>query len=339
MTQNKMTLPKFQKWLLISMLLWLPVMIGLAWHGHNEAWTVPLAKRHLFYQLVTYWSFWLLWPMAAWLVLGIKKNGLTAKLKTLCFTAVLTVCCGLIWARFIEPSLLVVQDRQLGTSCGVRVALISDLHMGSFWRKHDLERLVNKLNTLEVDAVLVAGDWTGQPPRKLTQVFAPLAKVRHPIYSVTGNHDEEQPGPPLTQDLLKALSSAGVHNIEAKRIKLGQCELVGLGDLRAGSVSRDLKALAQNPSTVPPERRIVLTHEPETAEVLPKEYAAWVLAGHSHGGQIGLPWVTQKILRKYRFQQGIYELPKINLFVTSGLGMSAVPFRFRVAPAIDVLSF
>jgi uncharacterized protein len=313
-------------------------LIGLIGHDFSQGWHIPRQKRSLFYQLLMYWSCWFLWPLAAWLCLEIKNQWRHAKFKTLVYTALLTVCSAIIWARFIEPSMLVVYERQLANTCGVRVALISDAHMGSFWRNHDLNRLVDKLNTLEVDAVLVAGDWTAEPPRNLTQVFAPLSRLRHPIYSVTGNHDEQHPGPPLTEDLLKALSSAGVQNIEAQRVKLGQCELVGLGDLRAGSASKHVKALANTPSAVPASQRIVLTHEPETAEVLPGEYAAWVLAGHTHGGQVGLPWITQRILRKYHFQQGVYKLPKTKLFVTSGVGMSGVPFRFRVPPAIDVLS-
>jgi uncharacterized protein len=319
-------------WWLVALMV--PVLAVLVWLDFQAVWYPPYYRRSTFFKLLGYWACWLLWPLLLCLLLQIKHQRQT---KALWALGGAMLCSGLIWARFIEPSLLVVHETTLSSNCATRIALISDVHMGTYVRTHDLKRLVNKLNTLQVDAVLVAGDWTAEPPRDLTTVFAPLSQLRHPMYSVSGNHDEQKPGPPLLQTLHQALKSAGVHNIEGQRVKLGQCELVGLGDLRAGSTALHLDTLSRIPTDMPTSQRIVLTHEPETAEVIPAHYAAWILAGHTHGGQVNLPWITQRILRSYRFNRGIYKLQRNNLFVTAGIGTSGIPFRLGVLPSIDIL--
>ena len=83
----------------------------------------------------------------------------------------------------------------------VRLAVIADIHWGLFYRDSQLVDLVERLNALDVDAVMVAGDWTHEPPPDLTAGLAPLAKIRHPVFAVLGNHDVESPGPPLTAPL------------------------------------------------------------------------------------------------------------------------------------------
>ncbi|MEY4560900.1 MAG: hypothetical protein RLZZ618_177, partial [Pseudomonadota bacterium] len=252
-------------------------------------------------------------------------------------------CALLVWMRFIEPSLLVVREASVSSTCGVRVALISDLHLGIYGRTHDLDRLVDRLNTLDVDAVLIAGDITVEPPRDLVRMLAPLKRLRHRTLSVTGNHDEQHPGAPLTQSLRDALAAVNVRSIEGQRVPLGACDLLGMGDLRSGSAKGDLYQLrthAAMTGAVDAAHRVVLVHDPDTATFFPKNFAGLVLAGHTHGGQIDLPWLTDRLLHaatRGHFRRGLYTLPMTRVFVTSGVGMSKLPLRFRVWPVIDVL--
>jgi predicted MPP superfamily phosphohydrolase len=258
------------------------------------------------------------------------------------FTLALAVLAGaLLWSRFVEPQQLRVIETSIGTTCGARVALVSDLHVGLYVREEQLERLVRHLNALDVDAVLVAGDWTYEPPRELRAAFAPLGLVNAPIYGVLGNHEEQLPGAPLKEPLMRALESLNVHWIEGKRVPLGRCELAGLGDLEAGGAVRDLVLLAKTPWHRPPAARLLLAHEPDTLYDLEPRGAALLLAGHTHGGQIDLPWLTDALLRAISrggFKRGLYAEERVPVFVTSGIGMARLPLRFRMPPTIDVLA-
>jgi predicted MPP superfamily phosphohydrolase len=307
------------------------------------AWYEEDDRHRVVVKLAIYWCSWLLWPALALLA---RETWRTARRRKPAATAAglvaLALCGCFTWARFIEPNWLQVRETPLGTSCGVRVALISDLHVGLYVREAELQRLVDRLNTLQVDAVLVAGDWTFEPSHDLRTTFAPLAGVRHRVLSVLGNHDEQRPGPPLRDELQQALAAAHVEAIDGKRVSLGRCELQGLGDRTAGSAQRDLDASRTQPWTVDRAHRVMLTHNPDTVFDLQPDEAALLLAGHTHGGQIDIPVFTKHLLAHATdggFQQGLYELKNARVYVTPGVGIDKLPLRFRVPPTIDVLSF
>jgi predicted MPP superfamily phosphohydrolase len=70
-------------------------------------------------------------------------------------------CAVFAWARFVEPHWIRVQRTTLvGTGAQARLALISDLHLGIYKRRDDLRRVVDRINALQVHAVLIAGDPT-----------------------------------------------------------------------------------------------------------------------------------------------------------------------------------
>jgi predicted MPP superfamily phosphohydrolase len=307
------------------------------------AWYEEGDRNRVIGKLAIYWFSWLLWPA---LLLLARETWRTARRRrvaaTLAGVLALALCACFTWARFVEPNWLQVRETTLGTSCGVRVALVSDLHVGLFVREPDLQRLVDRLNTLQVDAVLVAGDWTFEPGHDLRSIFAPLAGLRHRTLSVLGNHDEQRPGPPLRDELQQALAAAHVEPIDGRRVPLGRCELQGLGDRAAGSAERDLATSRSRPWTVDRAHRVMLTHNPDTVFDLEPDEAALLLAGHTHGGQIDIPVFTKHLLAHATdgaFRRGLYEMKNARVFVTSGVGIDKLPVRFRVPPTIDVLAF
>ena len=319
------------------------VALGLAFHEAGLAWSPPDGGHaRAVVKLAIYWGLWLAWPAALWLVLRAAAQLRRARpFGALVALALLAPCAGLLWARFVEPQQLRVIETPLGSACGVRIALVSDLHAGLYVRPDDVERVVRRLNTLDVDAVLFAGDWTFEPPHDLLAEFAPLALLRHPTYFVLGNHDEAMPGAALKPELLQALNTLGMKNLEGRRVALGRCEVAGLGDLEAGGVARDLAQLQRTPWHQPPAQRILLAHEPDTLYEIEHGTAGLLLAGHTHGGQINLPGLTTRLLQRTSrsgYQRGLYTPPgPLRVFVTSGIGMARLPLRFRMPPTIDVL--
>jgi predicted MPP superfamily phosphohydrolase len=318
------------------------VLAALVWHDALDVWFVPGRGWRVPVRLALYWSLWLIWPAMGVLALDTWQRWRARRRAASLVAAGALLLCGCIaWARFIEPNTLRVHETTLGSACGVRVALVSDLHLGLYVRQAELERLVDRLNTLDVDAVLVAGDWTYEPAHDLLATFAPIARLRHRTLSVLGNHDEQKPGPPLKSALLSALAALHVESIDGRRVPLGRCELEGLGDLKSKSAQRHLTALKTQAWNVDREHRVVLAHNPDTVFELEPGDASLMLAGHTHGGQVNLPVITKRLLAlitRGDFRQGLYEMKNARVFVTSGVGIDNLPLRFRVPPTIDVLN-
>ncbi len=277
---------------------------------------------------------WLAWPLLAWLLWRLRKPGgriLTAGLLAL----------GLlfVWARFVEPQMIRVQHTTLaGTGVEARIILISDIHLGVYKGSGFLDRVVDRINALPADAVVIAGDFTYEPQdHPLQAMFAPLARLRLPVHAVLGNHDQQAPGPDIDAALREALAVHRVQVIEGRSVALPGFRLAGLGDRWA---QRDDPALLRQ--TASPLPTVVLAHNPDSAIELGPEDAALVLAGHTHGGQIRIPWLYRKVIPSaYGFDRGeqVLSTPsgEVRVFTTAGMGEIGLPMRLFNPPTIDVL--
>ncbi|MFW1811643.1 metallophosphoesterase [Acinetobacter ursingii] len=249
----------------------------------------------------------------------------------------------LIYARFIEPHLVHVRQHQYRLNPNqpfaksVKVALIADLHVGLYsGHERQLRIIVEKLNQAQPDIVVVAGDWTYEPEHKLAEELQVLRQIQAPVYSVPGNHDEQYPGPPIQELLKHALDVNNVIDIEGKIVEFDEFRLIGIGDLWAGKT--DMRFMPELPQDKP---WLILSHNPDTVDMVPElPLRPLMLSGHTHGGQVELPWLTNYIMKKVSIlghKKGFYEHEYADVFVTVGTGMVGVPFRFRVPPTIDII--
>ncbi len=192
------------------------------------------------------------------------------------------------------------------------------------------------LQELQPDIVVVAGDWTYEPENRLIQELSVLKEIQAPVYSVPGNHDEQYPGPPIQSLLKAALEQNNVMDIEGKIIDFDEFRLIGIGDLWAGKAN--MRFMPDLPQDKP---WLILSHNPDTVDMVPElPVRPLMLAGHTHGGQIELPWITTYIMKKVSIlghKKGFYTHEHADVFVTVGTGMVGVPFRFRVPPTIDII--
>jgi predicted MPP superfamily phosphohydrolase len=281
-----------------------------------------LVKKALLY------GSWLAFPFAAWmatrLVRGPKRSSAAIWL---------VLCAVFVYARFVEPGLITVDETRVAAPIDLRVALVSDVHVGLYKSPAYVARLVDRLNALDVELVLFAGDWTYEPDAPLVELLAPLRSLKHRAYSVPGNHDSEAPGPPIRDELKAALAAVGVNPIENGAVVFPEFVLVGLGD-RWGGDDR-LASIA----TLPADRPLLaLMHNPDSALDFPPGRVALAFAGHTHGGQIRIPWLYKRVIPTVGpFDRGLHELPNTRVFVTSGVGEIGLPLRFLVPPVIDVI--
>ena len=254
------------------------------------------------------------------------------------------------WTFVYEPSSFSVRRYELSLPNwpgnlhgldGLEVALLADIHAGSPYRGlATLREIVRETNAAEPDLVLLAGDYvigsvlggTFVAPEELAPVLgeldAPLG-----VYTVLGNHDWWFDGARIEE----AFEAAGIRVLRDEAIELSGLWLVGLEDWDTAAPDV-MKALSTVDDTSPV---VVFTHNPDVFPTIPARVSL-TLAGHTHGGQVRFPWLGTPIVpSRYgqRFAHGHIVEDDRHLFVTSGLGTSIIPARFRVPPEIALLRY
>lgn len=285
-------------------------------------------------RLLIYWGSWLAFPYLIWLSFRMLKNWKGWDVPSRIMASIILVA-GLLFvdARFVEPQLLHTRTTVLNLGFKARIALISDIHLGIYKRPSYLEKVVSRLNELDVDVVLIAGDLTYHPDRSIEELLAPLRQSRHVILAVLGNHDEERPGPPVQNAVKSALVRHGAILLEGRSLDIKGYTVAGLGDMWAGK--DDLNSLPSSAKTRPV---IALMHNPDTAMKFASGDVALAVAGHTHGGQIRIPYLYKKVIPTQNpFDSGLHGFAPVPVFVTSGLGEISLPMRFLNPPVIDVL--
>jgi predicted MPP superfamily phosphohydrolase len=213
----------------------------------------------------------------------------------------------------------------------VRLVLISDLHVVEpDMPTTRLAGIVQRINALRPDCVLIAGDLISDRLLSTRHVpfdeaLAPLAALRPKIatMAVLGNHDHGRNG----NDATAALRKYGVRVLSNDAARCGALAIGGIDDIYTGhdNIAATEIALKRVGGI-----RVMLTHSPD---VFPQvSDARLTLAGHTHCGQISLPFYgPPAIPSKYgrRFACGVIRENGKFLIVTAGLGVSVVPIRWN----------
>ena len=288
--------------------------IVLAVWGVSQAWlsqsrTETIHPFKSFVHLLAFYLSYLLIPLLFFSIYAgyIGKFSLHESIFIFLLSALL------IYARFIEPHRVHVQHIQysLGQektfTQPIKVALLADLHIGLFsGHERQLKTIVKKINLAQPDFVVVAGDWTYEPENKLVEELAILKQIEAPVYSVNGNHDEQYPGPPIQALLASALEANNVMDIEGKIVEFDDFRLIGVGDLWAGKA--DMRYMPDLPQDKP---WLILSHNPDTVDMVPQlPTRPLMLSGHTHGGQVELPWLTSYVMKKVSIlghKRGLYQ--------------------------------
>jgi hypothetical protein len=241
-----------------------------------------------------------------------------------------------IYSRFIERNLIIKNTTKIKTGFSLKLAVISDIHLGVYKDNYFLKRVVDKINNIEnLDAVLIPGDFTYYPENNLKELFKPLKDLKYPIYATFGNHDVGHPGPPIKKELQKVLMSYNVIflNNTSATIKDKNIKILGLGD--NWDLNDDIKKINKFTNG---DNLIVITHNPDTFAKYKNSIPDLTISGHTHGGQIRIPFLYKRMIPcKNDFDKGLYKQKNGKLFVTSGLGEVGLPMRLFNPPVIDIL--
>lgn len=252
-------------------------------------------------------------------------------------------------AFWLEPASLTVVEERMALPWSarglVRIAIVTDLHVGSpFNGSAKLRDVVTRTNAARPDVICILGDLVIQgvlggrfvDPE---EIASKLKTLRAPagVFAVLGNHDGW-----FDHDRVRnALEQNGIHVIEETAVRVdtpaGPLWFAGISDLWTGSHDIPAALRAVRPDGAP---IILLTHNPDVFPDVP-DRVALTLAGHTHGGQVRLPFVGRPIVPSrfaQRFAAGHVIEGGRHLFVATGVGTSILPVRFRVPPSVTILT-
>ncbi|WP_240613580.1 metallophosphoesterase [Pueribacillus theae] len=253
------------------------------------------------------------------------------------------------YSRFIEPRRLTVQEIPIISGKiplafnHFKIVQFSDTHLCSFYEIGRLEELASQINQLKPDIVVFTGDLIDNPftYRKADEIPSILKNIRAPFgkYAIYGNHDHGGNGTFLYRILMEHSGFRLLINNTVKIKK--ENEHIGIAGI--DDVVFNRHHLEQALGHLSPRHfNILLAHEPDIAELASRYPVDLQISGHSHGGQIKLPFfgavVTPKFGRKY--VEGLYKVGNSDMvvYVNRGIGMTRMPLRFLSSPELTVFT-
>lgn len=254
------------------------------------------------------------------------------------------------WGFWWEPASLSTREYDLvlpgwpAAAGDLRIAVLADLHTGS--PPNDLDKLqevVDATNRAPPDLILLAGDFVIQgvvggqfvEPEASARVLRSLQATLG-VYAVLGNHDWWLDGARVR----KALEDEGIPVLEDRAIPL-LCNrrpfwLAGVSDF--WEAAHDVRRALAGVDEASPV--IVVTHNPDVFPEIP-DRVALTIAGHTHGGQVAVPGLGRPVVPSQfgeRYAIGHVVEGGRHLFVSTGIGTSILPVRFRVPPEISMIT-
>lgn len=270
------------------------------------------------------------------------------KFLAITFIILLSIFGILLYSRYVATSGLITKEYVITTDItdsydGFKIVHFSDLHYGRIITEQELKIISEEINLINPDIVVFTGDLIDDSididnfnDEKLISFLSGI-KAKYGKYAVRGNHDYV-----VYADKIKNLfADAGFTYLENSYDILynESNDKIFIGGLDTSFYDKDDldKTLAYQDENI--SYKIMLTHEPDISdEIVSKDNTInLILAGHSHNGQVRLPFIgaltTPEKAKKY--YDNYYKIQNTNLYVSSGIGVSKVDFRLFNRPSIN----
>jgi len=221
---------------------------------------------------------------------------------------------------------------------GFTVVHLTDLHYGPLMPLAVVRHLIRRANAIEKDMIVCTGDYVHEHNRtkQIDRVWPELVKLQapHGVYSVLGNHDHWAD----TRKSLDWLRTSG-QDVRHRAVPINRGSArIWIGG--AGDFWEDAPGIDQAFRTVPPgETKILLAHNPDTVDTAYHTRIQLVISGHTHGGQVVVPFWGPPILPvlNKKYSSGLIHTQKTTLFISRGLGWAIVPVRLNCLPELAVI--
>ena len=258
---------------------------------------------------------------------------------------------GTGYSLFMGPNWIKVETVKLSLPrlprafSGLRVAHISDIHMGGWMNLDRFQRVADMVIAQNPELLLITGDFlkgykftkaSKQAIKDLIRVLGPLA-ASIPSFAVLGNHDYWI-NPEAIREMLRLCKITDLTNTVFTLTRGDESlHLCGVDDIRHGNVRlNDVLTQLEEDSFA-----ILLAHEPDFADTSAATGKFDLqVSGHTHGGQIVIPFYGPPILplegRKY--PSGLYKVGNIFQYTNRGVGVDRFPVRINCPPEITVFT-
>ena len=265
-------------------------------------------------------------------------------LLVLAVICIISLIAGAKWIRI--RNYYVASDKLNNTSTVTRIVFITDLHEKSFGYKN--QKLIEKIDQLDPDAIFIGGD-TVDSYSKVGGDYIPLFEELPKLaktFLVLGNHEYSAK---RDMEIIGYAQSFGIRVLEDEfepfTCNSDTINVIGMTDYFSENVVT--KTLAERFDAVPvpyyaQRFNILLCHRPCELEEMSKRGIDLMVCGHTHGGQMRIPFVggvftpsSFKLFPKY--DMGYFGIGKMDLIISSGLGTSTIPLRLFCRPEITVI--
>ena len=240
---------------------------------------------------------------------------------------------------------------------GLKIAQISDLHVGSFMSLEPMKEAVNKINEIDVDMLFFTGDLVNDKAEEAEDFIEVFKKIKHKVYSVMGNHDypeyvyaqDDYTSRKHNFDLMQKIQKKMDFDLlinENRIIEKNGKKLAIIGiENWGGSFSKYGDLAKASKGTEDADVKLLMSHDPSHWDLeVRKKYPDIdvMFAGHTHGMQFGIEAFGIKfspVQWKYKQWAGLYTEGKQHLYVNRGLGFIGYPGRIGIYPEITVFEF
>jgi uncharacterized protein len=229
---------------------------------------------------------------------------------------------------------------------GTRIALVTDIHRGTFFSEDRVASLVERVNALDADLIVLGGDYVYRGTKYAASCFKQLEGLRAPlgVFGVLGNHDygNYKKGEDGPNAVIEAMEQAGITLLREDAVWIEKgAERIRLGGVSDASVDKP-RFTPTVKGTTEDDLVLLVSHDPDYSEDLPENEIDLVLSGHTHGGQVTLfgRWafyVPSKYGQKYR--TGMVENDVTDVIISNGVGTSTIPpLRLFCRPQIVIIT-
>lgn len=269
------------------------------------------------------------------------------------FIIVLIIGLIIAYGFFIEPKLITVKEQKITINNwpdnfnGFKIVHISDIHYGRVFDDESFQKLIDSINEQKPDIVVLTGDLIDKDTKMTTNMANKISKLLNKINATTGKYAINGNNDLNFDEWINIVTEGGfkdLNNTYDTIYKDGYSNIFIAGTSTVEdklSINDKLKTSIDYLNSFEkdgPIYKILLLHEPDVIDDMSVNPFDLILAGHSHAGQVRLPFIGAIILPDgaKKYYDSHYKIENSDLYISNGLGVSNYNFRLFNTPSYNV---